>query len=255
MSSPWATTGTQHVGFLDEARLQYDVAHAAAISAGQDPETDGLCFQCARSLRSTARRLLFDIFTADNIFFAGIPHLSRWVGGPSNDLLRSIESLAHPSSARSFAYLPCLRCLQDLFHMSNIRATALDECRQADYHPHGCPRCDRHRFQTCHRLTGSVSPPTMAILTTAFRSKLGGSDAALPMPLHSELRTSDQARRRLILAMYSEHRRAAWAEYLRFSPGTGGEPEPRPGSDVDALILEQQHREPRLVEEIDDTGE
>lgn len=251
MSSPWAPSGTRYFDDLDKIQGLYAIARAEAISAGRDPQTDRMCLHRARELRRATRSLLSNLFTADNIFFADAPHSVRWVGGPASNLLQSINSLADPNCARTFPYLPCLSCLAALLSASRIPPNALDECRTNGVH--GCLRCSRYR-RTCHRLTQSVSTSTMAILTTAFRSELGGSHIALPMLFRSEIGTSDQARRLLIFAMYSEHRRASWAEYLRSSPGTGAEPVPRPGSDVDALILEQERREPRLVEEISDDG-
>lgn len=253
MSSPWADSGTRYLDTLDTLRLLHASACAEATSAGRNPQTDHTYICRARELRRAARSLLSNIFTADNIFFADVPASVRWVGGLSNNLLQSINNLVDPSCARSFHYLPCLSCLAALFSASGIPSNALDECQRADI-THRCARCSRY-CRTCRRLTGSVSASTMATLTTAFRSELGSSYGALPVLFRSELRTSDQARRLLILAMYSEHRRASWAEYLRCFPGTGAEPVPQPGSDIEALILEQERREPRLVEEINDDGE
>lgn len=254
MSTPWAPSGARYFDDLDMYQCLYADARAKAISAGRDPQTDEKCVPYALKLHRAKRSLLSHVFTMDNIFFANLPHTARWVGGPSRNLLQSINSLADPSRARTFPHPPCLSCMAALLSASQIPPSALDECR-GPKEVYRCPRCSRRCYATCRRISESASASTMAILTTAFRSELGGSHIALPMLFRSEVGTSDQARRLLILAMYSEHRRACWAEYLRSSPGTGAEPVPRPGSDVDALILEQERREPRLVAEINDDGE
>ena len=248
MSSPWAASGTRYRDDLDTLQLLLAGALAEARSAGREPHTDPLCLQRGRELRRATRALLARIFTADGIFFADVPSATRWVGGPSRNVLQSIRALADPCCAATFEYLPCLPCLVTLFSAPRIAPHALDDCRRTD-HVHNCPACSRES-RICQRLARSVSTEVIDTLTMAFRSELGGSHVALPMPFRSEVGTSDQARRLLILAMYSEHRRASWAEYLRYRPGTGAEPVPQPGSDIKMLIAEQESREPQRVEEI-----
>ncbi|KAJ5921094.1 hypothetical protein N7466_009420 [Penicillium verhagenii] len=241
MSSPWASPGPRYRDHLDIVQYLLDNYRALAISAGQDPQTDVMCISYARDLRRGARTLLSRLFTADNIFFANMPQSMLWVGGPPSSLLRTISSYINQSTAQSFCAPPCVPCLMALLSAPEIQADALDECLHSD--PSNRCRGCWNQSRVCYRLNSSISNSVMVTLTTAFRSELRNSLPAL---------SSHDARRALILAMYSEHRRASWAEYLRYSPGTGAEPVPQPGSDVEKLVSEQECREPRLVEEVSD---
>lgn len=245
MSAPWNTDGTRSYSDLDNLQIDYANARAAAIRAERDPQIDQWCVSLTEDLRLAARSLLTNIFTGDNIFFADVRTPAYWVGGPSETLMETISGLADPSCARDFPELPCFSCLAALFRTPRIPSHALDQCRRTNHSSHHCARCERKGYTLCRRLTSSVSTSIMATLTTAFRSGLG-RNYLLPAVFQTQRHTSDDARRLLIFVMYLEHRRVAWAEYCRYSFGAYTVLVPSPGSDVHALLLEQESQNRRV---------